>query len=453
MINLIITVILIVICIILANKKYPIQLVFRFMGLGLALVMTIVTGVSVAATSCGNIYLDIFEALKETFVSTFTSTGMSVIPIYAYATYMNHIKASEVLGGIISKPIAKAKNPYIVGTFMAIAICGIMRIAIVSAFAIMALFMTTLYPALTKAGMSRQSAMSAIFIGTCFDWGPADFVIAQMFGGVQGVTVPEYFLAASIRVVPFVLLIVAFVSGFVMQFIDKKSGYKLGDHKPTEEAVASGVNLPKFYAILPLLPLFFVLLFSPLFETGINLSVMGSVCISVIIVMAVEIIRRRNVLACFKDLMSWFSGMGKAFGDLITLIACIQFFSGMLGKLNGFTFLVNSALNAGLNGYLLLIAFGLLMFLTLLLNGGAVVAITLAPQAVNVAASLGISTYAALLPMQIAYGCRCINLGTSPHMQFVTKESQGTAMQILARCAIPCALMYILSFVFSLIIL
>ena len=454
MLNLIITIVLIAICIFLINKNFNTQLVFLFMGLGLAFAITVVTKTSVANASSGNIYLDIFEALKETFISNFSSTGMSVIPIYAYSVYMNKINSSQVLGQLIARPIAHAKNPYFIGTFLAIMLCGLMRIAIVSAFAIMALVLTTLYPALTRAGMSRQSAIAAIFVGTCFDWGPADFVISQMTSGIEGFSVPDYFLNASIRVVPIVLIIVALLSGFVLQFIDKRSGYKFGEHRPDKEEEQTTEPLPKFYAVLPLLPLILILAFSPLFHTGISLSVMGAVVISVILVAVIEMLRKKQLRSCFNDILSWFTGMGTAFSNLLTLIICVQFFASMLGRLNGFTFLINTALNAGFNGYILLILFGLLMYMAcLMLGDGGVMGITLAPQLLGIAASLGISPYAAILPMQLAYGARCINLGTSPHMQYVTRESQSKFNQILVRCAVPEFLMYALTFIFSLIIL
>ena len=156
----------IILAIVLVNKKLNAQLVFLFLGFLLALGITVTTGTSVANSSTGNLFLDIFEGLKEHFVSGFTSTGMAILPIYAYSNYMNKIGASQAMGELIAKPIANSKNPYLVGTFITIMIIGVSRIAIVSAFAIMALFLSTLYPALTKAGMSRQSAISAIFLAT-----------------------------------------------------------------------------------------------------------------------------------------------------------------------------------------------------------------------------------------------------------------------------------------------
>ena len=458
MINLIITLALILACVVLIGKGYPNQFVFLFMGILVAIGITIAGGESVANASSGNIWLDVLEAVKEGFVSSFTSTGMSMLPIYAYSSYMSKIQASQVLGDLVARPIAKSKNPYFVGIFITILICGAMRIAIVSAFAIMALFIGTLYPALQRAGISRESAISAIFIGTCFDWGPADFVIAQHISGVMAggevpdLTVANYFLNASIKVVPFTLLITALVGGFVMQFMDKRSGYVFGSHIPQEEAAVEHGN-PAYYALLPIVPLVIVLIFSPIFMENTNLSVLAAVLISLFIVVMIEFIRKKNLKDRLKDLQTWISGLGDGFAQLLVMVIMSQFFAGMVGRLNGFKFLVDSALNAGMSGLLMVIFFGAMMFLTVFLGGGAVVGITLAQTLPGIAASMGVSYYALQLPMQLAGGFRMINIGPSVHMQYIVKTADTTPKEILKRAVPLGILMYVTTFILSMIIL
>jgi DcuC family C4-dicarboxylate transporter len=330
-----------------------------------------------------------------------------------------------------------------------------MRIAIVSAVAIMALFLTTLYPALLRAGISRESAISAIFLGTCFDWGPADFVIAQFVSGIPGMSVAAYFVNGSLRVVPFVLIIVSVTTGFIMQFIDKRSGYVYGSHIP-EDAVVEDTSapVPAFYAIFPLLPLIIIILFSPIFKTNINISVITAVLISIIVVFVVEVLRTKNVKERTKDITQWINGMGEGFGNLLMMVITAQFFANMLGKLNGFRFLIDSALGAGVSGVLLLVLFGALMFImSVLQGGGGVVGITLAPTLMDVSSSLGISFYAAAIPMQLANGFRCLNLGTAVHMQYCMKSASCSAGAIIKRLAVPCVVMYVSAFVLSFILL
>ena len=106
------------------------------MGLILAVIVEVTTGNSVAAKSSGLLAFDIFEVVKEQLGASFQTVGLSMLPIYGYAAYMNKIGASPALGRTVAKPVQESRNPYFVGVAIAIIICGIMRIAIVSAFAI-----------------------------------------------------------------------------------------------------------------------------------------------------------------------------------------------------------------------------------------------------------------------------------------------------------------------------
>ncbi len=454
MINLLITIAIVLVTIILINKGFPSTYVFMFMGLLLAIYMTL-TNTAVVATSSGSSILNIFEGIKESFVSTFSSIGLSMLPIYGYSIYMNKIDATSVLGSIISKPIKNAKNPYFVGIFMAIMVIGLMRIAIVSAVGCMALFMSTLYPALLKSGISRHSAMGAIFIGSCFDWGPADFAIAQLFSPITNITNnTDYFLKAGVKVMPIVLIVVALTSGFIMQAIDKKSGYKLGDHQPSSEISENHPDLPKFYAILPILPLLFILGFSPILIKGISISIVSAVIISLFIAIIVEFIRKKSIKDRLNDAGSFVIGMGECFGNLLVLAFMLQYFATMLTKLNGFKYLVTISLNAGISAIILLIILSLLLIISNLATGsGLVIGVSVTPALIGLATSLGMSFYAIAMPVTMAFSLRCLNLGTGIHMQYCAEMGDTTTNQLLKRMTIPAVIMYIVAFAASFILL
>lgn len=454
MLNFLITIALVALAIYLSTKRINPVVLYTALGLAVALGITLVTGQSVAVTSSGNIFLDIFEAYKETLATSFTSMGLMILPIYAYANYMNKIGAANVLGEIISKPILKCKNPYFVGIFITIIVCAVVRIAIVSAMAMMTLFLSTLYPALRKSGISKVSAVSAIMLGSVFDWGPADFTIAQMFAPVPGFNLTDYFLNVSLRAMPIVLIIVAAVSGFVFQFIDKKSGYVMGSDAPAESEIVSQSNLPKFYAILPLLPLILIFLFSPLVIPGINMSVVTAVLLSLLITLATECIYKKNVKGCIEDLLTWVKSIGEGVSNLLMALVALSFFAGMLTKLGGIDFVINAVLSAGVSGTLLLIVMGVaILFACLLLGQGSVVSIMVSPQLPGIADSMGVSFNSVAFPLQVANSMRGFNLGTSMHLQFLASIADTTVMELFKRLLIPSVLMYALSFVLSVIIL
>lgn len=147
----------------LLQKKYSNTFVFLALSTILAIYYIAFTGNSPVETSSGLLILDIFEVFREQLTSSFSSVALSMLPIYGYSMYIDKIQASSVLGSIVAKPVSRAKNPYFVGVFIAIVICSIMRIAIVSAFAILALLFSTLYPAMLQAGLSKKTTISALF--------------------------------------------------------------------------------------------------------------------------------------------------------------------------------------------------------------------------------------------------------------------------------------------------
>jgi DcuC family C4-dicarboxylate transporter len=256
-------------------------------------------------------------------------------------------------------------------------------------------------------------------------------------------------------VVPFVLIIVSVTTGSILQFIDKRSGYVRGSHIPEEAAVEdTGAPVPGFYALFPLLPLIIIIIFSPIFKTNINISVVTATLLSIVIVFVVEVLRTRNIKERLNDITQWINAMGEGFGNMLMMVVAAQFFMSMVGKLNGFRFLIDGILNAGASGVLLLILSGLLMFVMCVLQGGGgVVGTTLAPTLIDMSSSLGISFYAAVIPMQIANGFRCLNLGTIIHMQYCMKTASCNAGAIIKRLVVPCIIMYVSAFIFSLILL
>ncbi|MDY2628149.1 MAG: C4-dicarboxylate transporter DcuC [Lachnospiraceae bacterium] len=446
MINLIISLIFVFLAVFLLQKKLPNTVVFLVLSVFLAIIYEATTGLSAVSVSSGSMILDIFETFKEQLVSSFASVGLSMLPIFGYSVYMEKINASVVLGSLVAKPVSKAKNPYFVGVFVAIIICSIMRIAIVSAFAILALLFSTLYPAMLRAGLSRKTAMAALFLGTCFDWGPADFVVAIVLGGAGVDDIPGYFLNASVKVTPIVIIITALISGFIMQYFDKKEGYVLGSDAPSDDDQMIETP-PKYYAVLPLLPMFLIIIFSKVFFASISISVVAAVLISIIITAVIESINKGNIPERLSDIMVWFTGMGNGFANLFLMVASVQLFSNLLSKLNGFTWLIQQIASTGISGWILIFIAGAFVILMAVLIGepSAVTAIIANP--VKIAAeSLGIPFFAAIYPIQVANSFRCLSLGTGPHIQYCCKQGECNALDISKRTAVPCIIIFLLSF-------
>ena len=449
MANLIISLVFVGLAIYLMQKKFPITVVFLALALLIAVVYSVSTGLSPVATSSGSRVIDIFDIFRGQLIASFATVGLAMLPIFGYSVYMEKIRASVVLGSLVSKPVAMSRNPYFVGVLMAIIICGVMRTAIVSAFAIMALLFSTLYPAMLRAGLSAKTTMAAIFLGTCFDWGPADFVCAIVLGGAGHADVPDYFLKTSVLVVPFLLLITALISGFIMKACDNKDGYVLGTDAPKDD-VSVGEIPPGFYAMLPLLPMVLIIIFSKAFFENVSISVLAAVFISLLVTFTVELLRKKQIRGRIDDLMSWFTGMGGGFTNLFIMVAAIQLFANTLSKLGGFAWAVSAILSTGVSGWAMFFIVGLFVIAMAVLIGepSAITAIVAGPVAAA-AAGLGIPLYAAIFPIQTANSFRCLSIGTGPHMQYCCKEANCAPIDIIKRTAIPCIVIFLGAFAAS----
>lgn len=455
MVYLILSLLFVGLVIFLMNRGLKNTYVFLFVAFLAAIVFVVSHGQSPADPSSGSQILDIFEVLKNQMGKSFESVGLAMMPIYGYSLYMDKIKANSVLGRVAAKPVANSKNPYFVGVGVAIVVCAVMRIAIVSAFAIMTLLFTTLYPVMLKAGLSKKTAIASIFLGTCFDWGPADYVIAQLLGGAAGGTysLADYFLDVSIYIVPAAIIATALTAGLIMKYWDKKDGYVLGSDSPKDsEAEADG--LPSYYALLPLLPMVLIIIFSKVFFQKVSISVVAAVVISMIVSLVVETARKQNFKERVADMNIWLTGMGKAFADLYMLVVSIQLFAGMLAKLGGFTWAMDKIMHTGISGWAMVFIFGLfIIMINVLIGNGTAITTVLAGQVETIATSLGLPFYALLLPVQTCNAFRCLSIGTGPHTQFCTNFAGCTAMDIVKRTALSCAIIFAITFAGSYFVL
>lgn len=287
--------------------------------------------------------------------------------------------------------------------------------------------------------------MAALFLGTCFDWGPADFVIAIVLGGAGVDDIPGYFLNASVKVTPIVILITALISGFIMQYFDKKEGYVFGSDASANDT-AMIETPPKYYAIPPLLPMILIIIFSKVFFANISISVVAAVLISIIITAIIEFLNKGKLSERLSDIMVWFTGMGNGFANLFLMVASVQLFSRLISKLNGFTWLIQQVASTGISGWVLVVIAGAFVFLMAILIGepSAITAIIANP--VKIASeSLGIPFFAAIYPIQVANSFRCLSLGTGPHIQYCSKQANCSALDIAKRTAIPCVIIFVLS--------
>lgn len=123
--------VIVLLAVIVMKKNYP---VISLMGIGIAVLLlySMITGQSVMGdASAGNRFVDVFEFVKDKFLSTFTTHGLVLMPVVGYAAYMNYIGASKLLALQAIRPFRKVKSPYFL-ILIVVILGGIMRLAIPS---------------------------------------------------------------------------------------------------------------------------------------------------------------------------------------------------------------------------------------------------------------------------------------------------------------------------------
>jgi DcuC family C4-dicarboxylate transporter len=192
---------------------------------------------------------------------------------------------------------------------------------------------------------------------------------------------------------------------FVNRYYDKKNPEKPADEKPVStEAFTS--KAPVIYAMLPVLPLILLILFSPIihiFPATVQLDTTTAMLISLVVAMTMELIRTRNLKKVLDSLKVFWEGMGEVFASVVTLIVCAEIFSTGLISLGFIDSLTSASVSMGFGA----VGIGVLMtviifFASMLMGSGNASFFSFAPLVPDIAAKLNEPAAQLILPMQFA---------------------------------------------------
>lgn len=425
------TVLLVVVAVIMILKKVDTRLTFLFLGvIGLTLA-TIVTGTSVLGdATTGSLVLDVFDVIRTKFISTIQGTGIRLMMIGGYVMLMNHVKAADVLALGAAKLLRGIKNPYIV-LGLVYAIGAVLKIFITSQVALGLLMVATMYPILTRLGVSKISAASVCVALGGMDLGPNDSTGIFVSTEILDCTPMEFFLNYESLIAPIIIVCVAiFISIFFWHMDRKEFGGLVFDEAAKEEKKISDLGVPVFYGIFPLIPLTLVVVFS--FIDSINMDVITAHIICFFLFFIVDLLVKRDMGRLQENLRQTWIWMGNYFNNIIVLISVAAIFAEAVKKLRGIDVLTE--ILAGLGGAALIVAIALsaIQIGTALLTGSSNAPFfAFGPMAPGIAATLGCDVGLLLVPMHLAGGmARCF----SPFMGTVIAVSGMVEMDPMTIC-------------------
>ena len=396
-----------------------------------------------AKKSTGFVWFDIFKFIENTMSTRAAGIGLLIMAVAGFAKYMEHIGASRVLVHLTARPLSLVKSPYLL-LAMSYVVGQLLNIVIPSAAGLCVLLMATMYPVLVSLGVSRLSAAAVIATTPCLDLGPASGT-AVFAAKTAGLDVVDYFMGEQIPIAMVTIVAIAAAHFLVQRWFDRREGTEAVQMDLAAEDTAS--LPPAIYALLPLVPIALVLVFSKLAIESIKMPVVTAMVISIAIAMLFELIRTRKVGEVFGSLQVVFDGMGKTFATVVTLIVAGETFAYGLTKIGVIDQIIQGAQGSGFG------ALGISLVMTLIVAAAAVIMgsgnapfYSFGALVPDIATKLGMLPAAMITPMQMASSIARSASPITAAVIAVAGVANVSPVDIVKRTAIPMLVALLVSF-------
>lgn len=417
-------------------KKYKPHAVLFAGGIALMILASLFhTGTILEESAQTGFWLfDIFEYIKTIFVADAAGTGMIIMAVGGFAIYMDKIGASSAMVSICINPLKKVNSPYLV-LALSYVVGQFLNIFIPSAAGLSILLMATLYPVLVELGVSRLSAAALIGTAACLDLGPASGA-SNMAAQTAGLDTMEYFISYQLPVSAVVVIVISVLHYVVQKYFDKKMNF---NPESVKEKDSKNSNVPKIYAILPLLPLIFLFVFSKLVISSIKMNVITAMLLGVTIAIVFELFRYKGqAKEVLKNIQIFFNGMGSQFATIVTLIIAGEIFAKGLMAIGAIDIIIDTCKATGFGPIPMTIIMVLIITIcSIIMGSGNAPFYAFAALAPTVSAAFGVPTVLMIMPMQLGSG---IARSISPITSVIVAVSEGaglSSVDVVKRTMIP----------------
>jgi DcuC family C4-dicarboxylate transporter len=345
---------------------------------------------------------NLFRYIKESFSKTNAGVGLMIMAIGGFVAYIDKIGASNALVYVAMKPLKFfKKRPYIAASLV-IPIGQLLFTAIPSAAGLGLLLMASMFPILVNLGVSRLSAVSVITATTAFGIGPASAITASATS-IAGLDTIVFFLNYQIPLVWPLSIVMMITYYFVNRYYDKKNGFEKEIEEETKEVE---LKAPLIYALIPVLPIILLIVFSKIFNffsVPISLDTTTAMFISLFVALIYELVRTKNIKTVFDSLKTFWNGMGNIFKTVVTLIITADIFAKGLISLGFIDGLLDLAQNLGLGAIGIGVVMTVMIFLaSMLMGSGNASFFAFGPLVPKIANKLGVESTSIILPMQLS---------------------------------------------------
>ncbi|VBB05204.1 c4-dicarboxylate anaerobic carrier [Lucifera butyrica] len=418
-------------------KKYYPQAVLLTAGI-ILLLATYFLGtnpVLPAKESSGSALLDIFHTIEVLLSSRVAGLGLTIMSIAGFAKYMEYIGASKALFAVVASPVKRIKSPYLL-LVLSFFVSQILVLFIPSHAGLALLLMVTMYPVLIRAGVSKLSALGVIGCAQYMDVGPGsgNEILAAHICNINPAV---FFVEYQLPIFATTTLILGGVHYLVQKWWDKKEGFT-GYDNSVELIKEDESRPPLIYAILPIIPMIFILGFSPIFKSKIRMDVVTAMFLSTFISMMFEYIRTKDFRSTLQSLKYLYEGMGNSFATVVSLIVAGEVFAAGLMKIGAVDVMTAGVQNLGLGIKALIILFCIVIACCAFLMGsGNAAFFSFAALAPKIASALNIEVVTLLLPMQIMTSFGRVVSPITAAIVAIAGVAGVSPVQVVKRTAIP----------------
>jgi len=390
-----------------------------------------------AKESSGSAFLDVFHTIKVLLSSRVAGLGLIIMSIAGFARYMEYIGASKSLFAVVASPLKMIKSPYLLLVF-GFFVSQFLVLFIPSHAGLGLLLMVTMYPILIRAGVSKMSALGVIGCAQYMDVGPGSGN-AILAANITKLDPAVYFVNHQLPIFLTTTLILGVVHFFVQKWWDKREGFT--GHDDSVDLVKEDSNRPPLiYAVLPIIPMLFILGFSPIFKSKIQMDVVTAMFLSTFISMVFEYVRSKDIRSTLQSLKYLFEGMGNSFATVVTLIVAGEVFAAGLMKIGAVDAMTSGAQSLGLGVNALIILFCLVIAgCAFLMGSGNAAFFSFAALAPKIAVAMKIDVITLLLPMQIMTSFGRVVSPITAAIVAIAGVAGVSPVQVVKRTAIPMA--------------
>ncbi|KUL38603.1 C4-dicarboxylate ABC transporter [Streptomyces sp. NRRL F-4489] len=323
--------------------------------------------------STGNAFFDVFAFVGAVISNRLAEVGLTIMVLFGFSTYMTRIGANDVAVHVLTRPLRKIRATYLLVplTFL---LGNVLSLVVPSASSLGILLMATLYPTLVGVGLSRLTAGAVIATTATIVPTPlgADNIVAAKSLGV-GLLDYTYGMHAKVSVPT--LLVIAVVHYFWQKYMDARARAAGAGPAPTadtleDERLDIRTDLPpSWYAVFPLLPLLMVVALKV--GAGLDTGLVPITLACLLITLAVELLRRRQVAASFEDARQFYEGMAAGLKTTVALLIGAALLVEGITRMGVLAQLIDAVKNAHGAGFILMICFaGAELLMTLITGSG-----------------------------------------------------------------------------------